>query len=211
MAYIYRIWNDINNKNYIGKTLNTIEKRWKEHCNDYRKNHCENRPLYKAMNKYGLEHFHIEQVEECSADLLSEREIYWIEQYRSFKYGYNATKGGDGKFYVDVDIIYTLWIEGKNIAQIHKITGYDKQTISIHLKNNNISSDEIENRKQEQQRKVVLQLDKNTNEIINIFPSIKAAARSINKNHYHISEACNGKRKTAYGYKWKFKEENKVT
>ena len=79
MAYIYRIWNDINNKNYIGKTLNTIEKRWKEHCNDYRKNHCENRPLYKAMNKYGLEHFHIEQVEECSVDLLSEREIYWIE------------------------------------------------------------------------------------------------------------------------------------
>ena len=211
MAYIYRIWNDINNKNYIGKTLNTIEKRWKEHCNDYRKNYCENRPLYKAMNKYGLEHFHIEQIEECSEDLLSEREIYWIEQYHSFKYGYNATKGGDGKFYVDVDIIYTLWIEGKNIAQIHEITGYDKQTISIHLKNNNVSSDEIENRRQEQQRKVVLQLDKNTNEIINIFSSIKAAARSINKNHCHISEACNGKRKTAYGYKWKFKEENKVT
>lgn len=206
MAYIYRIWNDINNKNYIGKTLNTIEKRWKEHCNDYRKNHCENRPLYKAMNKYGLEHFHIEQVEECSADLLSEREIYWIEQYGSFKYGYNATKGGDGKFYVDVDIIYTLWNEGKNIAQIHNITGYDKKTITIHLKNNNISSDIIQNRRQEQQRKVVLQLDKDTNKIINVFPSIKAAAKSINKNHYHISEACNGKRKTAYGYKWKFQE-----
>ncbi len=30
MAYIYRIWNDINNKSYIGKTERSIEKRWKE-------------------------------------------------------------------------------------------------------------------------------------------------------------------------------------
>lgn len=206
MAYIYRIWNDINGKDYIGKTLNTIENRWKEHCSDYKKSRCEKRPLYEAMNKYGIEHFHIEQIEKCSADILSEREIYWIEQYDSFVSGYNATRGGDGKFYVDIDIIYNLWTEGNNIAQIHEITGYDKQTISIHLKNNNVSSDEIENRRQEQQRKVVLQLDKNTNEIINRFPSIKAAARSINKNHYHISDVCNGKRKTAYGYKWKFQE-----
>lgn len=206
MAYIYRIWNDINGKDYIGKTLNTIESRWKEHCSDYKRSRCEKRPLYEAMNKYGIEHFHIEQIEECSSDSLSEREIYWIEQYGSFVNGYNATRGGDGKFYVDVDIIYNLWREGNNIAQIHEITGYDKQTISIHLKNKDVSSDEIENRRQEQQRKVVLQLDKNTNEIINIFPSIKAAARSINKNHYHISDVCNGKRKTAYGYKWKFQE-----
>ena len=206
MAYIYRIWNDINGKDYIGKTLNTIENRWKEHCRDYKRSRCEKLPLYEAMNKYGIEHFHIEQIEECSSDLLSEREIYWIEQYGSFVSGYNATRGGDGKFYVDVDIICSLWREGNNIAQIHEITGYDKQTISIHLKNSNVSSDEIENRRQEQQRKVVLQLDKNTNEIINIFPSIKAAARSINKNHYHISDVCNGKRKTAYGYKWKFQE-----
>lgn len=206
MAYIYRIWNDINGKDYIGKTLNTIENRWKEHCSDYKRSRCEKRPLYEAMNKYGIEHFHIEQIEECSSDSLSEREIYWIERYGSFVNGYNATRGGDGKFYVDVDIIYSLWREGNNIAQIHEITGYDKQTISIHLKNSNVSSDEIENRRQEQQRKVVLQLDKNTNEIINIFPSIKAAARSINKNHYHISDVCNGKRKTAYGYKWKFQE-----
>ena len=37
MAYIYKITNDINNKVYIGKTVKSIEKRWKEHCIDSKK------------------------------------------------------------------------------------------------------------------------------------------------------------------------------
>ena len=51
------------------------------------------------MRKYGIEHFHIELLEET--DNPEEREIYWIEKMRSFKYGYNATYGGDGKKYID--------------------------------------------------------------------------------------------------------------
>lgn len=31
MGYIYRIYNDINNKSYIGLTTNTVETRWKKH------------------------------------------------------------------------------------------------------------------------------------------------------------------------------------
>ena len=59
MAYIYKITNDINGKIYIGKTYNSIEKRFKEHCKDRLKRKCEQRPLYSAMNKYGIEHFYI--------------------------------------------------------------------------------------------------------------------------------------------------------
>ena len=60
MPYIYKITNDINNKVYIGKTLSTIDKRWKEHQRDSQKRRCEQRPLYSAIRKYGIEHFHIE-------------------------------------------------------------------------------------------------------------------------------------------------------
>ena len=65
MGFIYKITNDVNGKVYIGKTLNTVVSRWKEHCHDKDRRNMENRPLYRAMNKYGLEHFSIETIEEC--------------------------------------------------------------------------------------------------------------------------------------------------
>ena len=64
MGYIYKISNTINDKVYIGKTAFSIEKRFKEHCQDAFKEHNEKRPLYSAMRKYGVEHFHIELIEE---------------------------------------------------------------------------------------------------------------------------------------------------
>ena len=48
---IYKITNLINGKIYIGKTLDTIEKRWKDHKSDSVRPRCEKRPLYSAMNK----------------------------------------------------------------------------------------------------------------------------------------------------------------
>ena len=76
MSYIYVITNDINGKQYVGKTNNSIEKRFKEHCSDRFSKKCEKRPLYDAMNKYGIEHFSIEQLEECPSEEASIKEIY---------------------------------------------------------------------------------------------------------------------------------------
>ena len=50
-----------------------------------------------------------------------------------------------------------------------------------------------------------MMLDKNTEEILKIFTSIADAYRFLNKQHSgHIADVCNGKRKTAYGYKWQY-------
>ena len=74
MGYIYCITNLINNKRYIGKTTNSIEERFKEHCSDFQKERCSKRPLYDAMNKYGIENFKIEEIEYIEDDSkLSER------------------------------------------------------------------------------------------------------------------------------------------
>lgn len=202
MAYIYKITNDINGKIYIGKTYNSIEKRFKEHCKDRLKRKCEQRPLYSAMNKYGIEHFHIELLEKT--DNPEERERYWIEYYSSFKNGYNATTGGDGKPYVDKDVIISLWKEGKIIKEIHNITGYDVKTIRKYLLLNNISEQEIISKGYAYQGKTVVKIDKNTDEILEVFNTSGEAGKSIGKTGQHIREVCLGKRKSAYGYKWKY-------
>ena len=204
MAYIYKITNDINGKVYIGKTYNSIEKRFKEHCKDRLKRGYEQRPLYSAMNKYGVEHFYIELLEKT--DDPEEKEKYWIEYYDSFRKGYNATRGGDGRSYVDRNIIISLWEEGKTITEIHNITSYDNGTIRKHLENNGITKEKRVFRKNEKVRKPVAMLDKETEEIIKVFSTSTDAEKFLQKprSHQHISEVCKGKRKSAYGYKWKY-------
>ena len=51
----------------------------------------------------------------------------------------------------------------------------------------------------------VNQIDIKTNQIIKTYPNQKEAARALGNNgSTHISSACRGKRKTAYGYKWSY-------
>lgn len=56
--------------------------------------------------------------------------------------------------------------------------------------------------------KPVLQIDKNTNEVIAEFPSIHQVTRELGYDLAHISACCQNKPhyNTAYGYKWEFKK-----
>ena len=205
MPYIYKIINDINDKVYIGKTSKTIEHRWKEHREDATTKSKDHRPLYSAIQKYGIEHFQIEEIEEVLNDKIAcEREKYWIEYYGSFKNGYNATKGGDGCQYADYDLIYALFKEGKTGKEICQITGYTDKTITLALEQKGVSAEERKSRGNTQSQAVFM-LDKKTLEILKVFSSLNEAERFLDKpgSRRHISEVCHGKRQTAYGYKWK--------
>lgn len=52
--------------------------------------------------------------------------------------------------------------------------------------------------------KACLQLD-NNDDIIAEYTSVVEAAKAVEGADSHISDVCNGKRQTAYGYKWKYK------
>ena len=100
MLGIYKITNKINNKSYIGKSVN-IEKRWKYHLDNFNCQKEYNKTLYKAFRKYGESNFTFEVLEELDEeqyDLLSnEREKYWINFYNSLNDGYNETVGERGR------------------------------------------------------------------------------------------------------------------
>jgi hypothetical protein len=159
------------------------------------------------MRKYGVEHFHIELIEET--DDANNRETYWIEKLGSFKWGYNATIGGDGKKYLDYDLIIASYQEIKNIEETARKLGISSDSVERILKEKKekiYSQQEVNLVKS---GKKVAQCDKKTGKILNIFPSIGSAGRAINKPDItHISAVCLGKRQSAYGYKWKFIENN---
>lgn len=215
MPYIYKIVNDINNKIYIGKTLGSIEKRFKEHCKDAQKIRYAHRPLYLAMQKYGIEHFHIFEIEECNEDILSEREKYWIEYYGSFKTGYNATIGGDGTQYLDYDLVIATYKELKSCidtAQQLKINEDSVRKI-LELRQQPIyTSSEVIKRKY---GKCVNMYDLQNN-YLKSFSTMREAGQYLIDNQLtrckittirqHISEVCRGKRKTAAGFKWQIAE-----
>ena len=205
MAFIYKIYNDVNDKLYVGATTYSIEKRFKEHCQEYKRTRSSNRKLYVAMNKYGINKFHVELIEETTNP--EEREMYWIEYYNSFKNGYNSTKGGNGKKSIDYEEIYSLFQEGYNSKEISQILNCCEDTCFEALNQYNVSKQERQQRGREVIKHSILQLDKNTLEVLNTFSSVEDACTYLGKQPSgHIADVCNGKRNTAYGYKWKYKE-----
>ena len=207
MAYIYQIVNDVNGKIYIGKTETTLEQRFQEHCLDSRKERCKNRPLYRAMNKYGVEHFHISLLEQT--DVPEEREQFWIQQLHTYgKDGYNATLGGDGKRYLDYEKIVERYAVLQNQKKVAEELGICVDSVSKVLHERgipiNISST---------QKKPVAQYYRDGN-IFQTFPSCSDGARwlisqgiteaKLGTVTNKITECANHKRKSAYNYLWEF-------
>ena len=114
---LYIIKNNINDKVYIGKTYARAEVRFKEHIRDCKR--FPDRPLYRAINKYGAEAFSLEVLGQYIESELELKEIEAIKDYKSYTDGYNATKGGDGKRYLKVSDseILESYIETNNIAE----------------------------------------------------------------------------------------------
>ena len=91
---IYKITNKINGKCYIGQS-NDINRRWRQELSPNAKL---NPHLARAFEKYGIDNFEFEIIEECQREHLNEREQFYIEIYHSIdpNLGYNKTEGGDG-------------------------------------------------------------------------------------------------------------------
>lgn len=79
MIGIYAIKNKLNNKIYIGQSIN-IENRWYGHKTSLRHNKHGNKHLQNSWNKYGEDNFDFIVLEECLEDELNEKEVYWISK-----------------------------------------------------------------------------------------------------------------------------------
>ena len=205
MPYIYKITNKINNKIYIGKTSHSsTEERFKEHIRDSRKTRYEKRPLYDAMNKYGVENFSIEQIEQVKNDeIASEREQFWIEKLRTYIgfsdcNGYNATLGGDSKRYYNYTEIAKKYLELKSEKEVCEYFSCDSKVVRKACAENGIEIALKTNSKK------IRRIDKNGE--IKDYASITDAAKDIpNKDpetaRKNISRAIN-RGSLGYNFRW---------
>lgn len=203
MGFIYKISNNINNKIYIGKTCSSIYKRWQKHCCAYTEY---NWHIYRAMRKYGIENFKIEEIEKCKDENLNSREKYWISYYNSYHNGYNSTEGGDGRTQVNRSMIENMWKEGYSSKQIaDKMNIWSSTVINILKELNIYDEEEIKYRKMidianTQSDKKIIQYDAN-GIIVKKYNSVLEAARTINGKSSSIwtGITSGGSR---YGYFW---------
>ena len=203
MGFIYLITNKINNKKYVGKTTTTIEKRWLEHIADSKKEKCEIRPLYRALRKYGIDNFFIKEIEKCDIKNLSKREQYWIQYYNTYENGYNATLGGDGKILLDYNEIVRVYLTTHNAKEVSRILKCSADSVCKALKLNNIPILEHGEVTKRIASKRIAQYDKEGN-FIKEYSSYREAEKAMGNTQRHIGDCANGKRKSAYGFIWKW-------
>ena len=198
-------------KVYIGITSRKPKERWDSGWGYFSQSY-----FYNAINKYGWNNIK----HEILFNNLTEEEAYikekeLIKLYKSNirKYGYNISSGGEKSAF---GIKMTKERKQKISQRLkgRKVNDETKQKISKANKgiNNGMfgknHNDKIKQYISECASKRVACYDKNDN-LIKIYNSIKEATLELtNKiNQSSISAVCKGKRKTAYGYKWKYADE----
>lgn len=204
MNYIYLITNKINNKQYIGQTVRTVQERWHQHISQaYR--YSDNCYLHNAIRKYGKDNFIITTIEEIeNINILDDREIYWIQYYNTYApNGYNLTLGGNGVRKYDHELIQQRWSEGKSSLEIRQEFNISSSALqNILHKYEDYCQEESIRRSKIPNAIAIGQYDL-SDKLIQVFPSIKAAARAMDVTDMAIGRAVKGKNKTSCGYVWK--------
>lgn len=186
---VYKHTNKTNGKVYIGITCQRIRDRWKG-GHGYRSQY-----FSRAIKKYGWDGFVHEIVaENLSKEDACELERILIKSYRSTEteYGYNQALGGDG---------------GGMYNKHHSESA--KKKISKARKENGFTEDHKRHISESKQgakhhlAKKVYQYTKD-GEFIKEWDYMSLAAKELNINKGNIGSVCNGDRKTAGGFVWKY-------
>ena len=188
---IYCIMNILNNKKYIGSTLN-FRNRLRRHYYMLRKCKHHNYHLQNAYNKYGANCFVFIILEMCEP---IQETLMMIEQkYLDSSPDYNISKIATC---VSSDIIIAA-----NVKRIWKASSLKQKSefMKYHSEWNN------------KQRKQVSKFTLD-GKFIETYRSISDAAESVGgKNRrINVKRCCNGLSKSAYNYKWQFENDKQIS
>ena len=216
---IYKITNLLNNKVYIGQSVD-IEKRWSTHKSELTNNYHYNAHLQSAWNKYGEDNFDFSIIEECDLNQLNDREIYWVSKYDSYKNGYNLTPGGGNtdsfsKAVIKFSLGGSELFRYSSISEVETATGICYSQISeccYHKRKTaggyiwQFTDGFVSIPKWHFSARAFTEICQYTQDgfLLNTFPSAAEAKRATGVCDTSILRCCHGKLKMAGGYVWKF-------
>lgn len=214
---------ETNEIRYIGLTFNDLKQRLRSHCSEKSKSHKSN--WVQLLKKKGLKPI-IESIESdiLSYDDVCEREIFYIERYKSEGHKLTNMASGGNKNKKMSDETRKKMSESAKNRNFKLVLSDDTKKIlsdkSIErFKNENereklrISNKRYEDSKNDDQKlqdilkqknKYILQYDKDMN-FINEYPSINNASKINKIDISNIIKCCKGKYKSAGGFIWKYK------
>ena len=201
MKTIYMHRNKINNKVYIGQTVQDyLQDRWKN-GKGYKTCYY----FYNAIQKYGwdnFEHIVLEQNENWTQEELNNKEKYYIAKYKSNnpEYGYNITDGGAN---ISPNAL------PKAIEWMKQHPEFGKARAEDMLKWQKEHPEEMLEMRRTNVKKATEARKRKVKciETGEIFESATDAARKIpNTTQSKICMVCRGQRKTCGGYHWQYIE-----
>lgn len=211
---IYCIRNTINNKVYIGKSIN-IYNRVKQHVTMLNRKikTQENQHLINAWHKYGkdafeyivLEYINIntENLEDC----LRKRELYWIDKYSSKQKGYNI------RYDSYTNCIVNSLTRKQQSENLKKRWKEDREQMCEYLKNNwkNKTHEEMEAMKDALSKSRSkywfrgIPKDKKSFTVLDIkkYDSMRDLLKdNPTYKRHNIYAVCSGEKPSMYGYIW---------
>ena len=220
---IYCIENIRNGKKYIGQSKN-IKSRWKKHISSLRRCNHSNSYLQDSWITYGESSFKFYVLEECSVDLLDERERYYIDTLDSMCYGngYNLTTGGmagniisdeiRAKMSKSVTESYTEELREIRRQDTLKYWSNPENRKRAMGENNSMFGkhhSEESKRKMSEAKKGKTSWNKifrsvRCKELEKIFKSPAEAGKQLSLDSSSIIKVCQGKRHTCGGYHWEY-------
>ncbi|MFJ5713265.1 GIY-YIG nuclease family protein [Neobacillus sp. NPDC093127] len=139
---IYIIRNKINNKVYIGQTIQNPSERFKQHKKLAKSG--SDQYLHRAMRRYGINNFFIEILEDLVEDKqLNQKEEQYISQFNSYGSGYNMNPGGQKwkrkPIDINIELLKNMYYN-KNMSarEIATVLGTNNTTVLNHMKINSL-------------------------------------------------------------------------
>ena len=180
---IYKYEHLDDGKIYIGKTVQELCKRLRQHT--YGK--CKS-PLDRAIKKYGLEKFDIEVIAEADTEEeLNALEMFFIEFYGcKIPDGYNLTDGGEGCAGRIVSEKTRKKLSKSNMGKSHPVTEETRKLLSDTRTN----------------KRVVVCIETGQT-----FKSLADAAKWAGVTDSYMCKLCKGEKATGGGYHWRYEDE----